>query len=210
MGFNCAAWNEFSSILRPAIGYLCFPVAQIFTLQGSIQLLNLYASSSELVVFNMTRTFMRLLIQVGVLANNALKPELSRMIGRGEDREALRSIRKISRSIIMLCLFIFALQVVFGPKFIAYWSRGVVVGTAYFCFLIGLHALINVLWYVDAALRMAKNEHTGLAKIYMLSTLFAIVVWIAIGGGVNPTIAASMTLVFPEIVVFTYSKVFNA
>lgn len=205
-GFNFYNSNlhELKTLLKPSIGYTFIPVSQVITLQGSIQLINQYGDSKIVVMFSMARTLMRLVLQVGMVVNNALKPELSRIIGAGELDKARFITKKITILTCALSFLFFVFLVFLGSDIIDFWSGNKVSITRAELFLIGLHALLNIFWFVPSALYIANNSHFNLAKIYMISSILSLFLWILLSNILTPILGGAFLLTIPEFVVLVY------
>lgn len=201
VGISETSWLEFRSIMKPAIAYMSFPLSQAITIQGGVQVLNQLADASVLVGFVMARTLMRLIIQLGVVSNNALKPEISRLAGQENMSEAYQATIKATRIIIGLSVVCYILGIVFGPQIIEWWGHGTVHAGRGMLALVGIHAVMNVAWFVPAALLIATNNHVRIASAYAWSSIAALFTWFAFSSVIPSIIGASMLLALPELIV---------
>lgn len=200
-GLKDASWRVFVTTLKPGLAYMGFPLAQIVTLQGGLQILNQVAPSSVVVAFTMGRTLMRLIIQVGVVVNNALKPEYSRLVGVGQYVQAKSISGRAAKYTLLAAMASYLVLVAVGPLIVEWWGRGQVELTRLELGLIGAHALANVVWFVPAAALMATNRHTAIAVLYGASSCAFLAVWISIRPVSSPVLWGAMLLLLPEIVV---------
>lgn len=203
-GLRQASWYEFLKIWKPAIAYAGFSLSQVITLQGGVQVLNQVASPAVVVGFTMARTMMRLIIQLGIVSNNALMPEISRFVGRGEIEQAKHFTLRATAWISGICCFIYLCGVIVGPYIIDWWSHGQVLVGRFDLVLIGFHALLNVVWFVPAAFLIAVNKHVFTASIYGFSSVFSLLLWISFDNVFSPVFGASLLLSFPELVVLFF------
>jgi O-antigen/teichoic acid export membrane protein len=150
---------------------------------------------------------MRLIIQLGVVSNNALKPEISRMVGRGEALSARRFTSIASMVVLALCCVAYAVAVALGPRIVLWWGDGkVVVGHAELA-MIGVHALLNVAWFTPAAYLIATNRHTSTAVIYAIASGAALLIWGVLSSSMSPIAGASLLLAVPELAVAIFMYV---
>ncbi|WP_460733847.1 polysaccharide biosynthesis protein [Lysobacter tyrosinilyticus] len=198
-GLTHASWRIFRETLKPGLAYMGFPVAQIVTLQGGLQVLNLVAPPSVIVAFTMARTLMRLIMQAGVVANNALKPEISRLAGQGRLVVARRFSRTAGILIFVLCCLAYVGLVTTGPLIVHWWGHGKVQVNHMDLALIGAHALANVAWFVPAATLVATNRHVSVAVAYGISSCAGLLVWYVLKWSLSPVIGASLVLLVPEV-----------
>ena len=206
-GLTSASWPVFIVTLKPAVGYMGFPIAQVVTLQGGLQVLNQFGSPSMVVAFTMARTFMRLIIQAGVVANNALKPEISRLAGQGKLKEAKKFSDKTSKLILIACFFAYGFLVFVGPIVVDWWSHGKVSIEKLALSFVGLHTLANVAWFIPASMLIATNRHVSIAIFYAGTSIGVLVLWLCTASLIDPIVGASILLLIPELIAFVVTKV---
>ena len=198
-GLSNASWSIFTSTLKPALGYMGFPIAQVVSLQGGLQVLNQVALPGAVVAFTMARTLMRLIIQAGVVANNALKPEISRLAGQGRMAEAKRFSRNASLLVLCACFLMYGILLIVGPSLIEWWGHGKILANRSDLSLIGLHTMVNVAWFIPAAVLIATNRHTLVAFVYGFASCMSLFIWIVVQEWIPPMLGASLVLLIPEI-----------
>ncbi|OYT97740.1 MAG: hypothetical protein CFE49_00325 [Pseudomonas sp. PGPPP3] len=203
-GFSDASLNEFKSVVKPALAYMSFPVAQVITLQGGLQMLNQLADAKVVVLYSMSRTLVRLVLQIGVVANHALKPELSRLIGAGQIHTAKAFTARVSLVSMGIAVGAMSMLVFFGPEIIYYWSKGSVGADRVDIFFMGSHAVLHVMWIVPASLMIASNKHNAVAMCYAFVSLAGIFLWYLFSGFILPYFAACMLLLAPEVAALLY------
>ena len=205
-GLTYASWRVFQQTLKPALAYMGFPVAQVISLQGGLQVLNQFASPATVVAFLMGRTLMRFVIQAGVVANNALKPEISRMTGLGQFQQAEKFSIRTSKFIFLYAIAAYISLALLGPIIFELWSHGKVTATRLDLALIGFHAVINVAWFIPAALLIATNRHSRLSVIYGISSTASLAGWAMFAHQIPQIFGASIALMIPEIFALVYLK----
>lgn len=199
LGLKNASFLELKSIYKPALAYASFPLAQLVTLQGGLQILNQVAPPQVVVGYVMARTLMRMIIQLGTVINNALKPEISRQAGKGNLLETQKLTLKITRWILSVCVLAYLFLVIAGPYFISFWGHGKVHVQSMELSLIGLHTLANVAWFIPAAILIATNKHIKLALVYSSSSIASLCIWIVFSKNIDPIVGAAMILTIPEL-----------
>lgn len=204
LGLKNASFEELKLIYKPALAYASFPLAQLVTLQGGLQILNQVAPPQFVVGYVMARTLMRMIIQLGVVINNALKPEISRQAGKGDLQETRKLTNKITRWVLLVCIFAYAILVYIGPYFIDLWGHDKVQVGRLELFLIGMHTIVNVAWFIPAAILIATNKHARLAGIYSTSSILSLGFWIACSNSIDPIAGAAMILTVPELATAIY------
>jgi O-antigen/teichoic acid export membrane protein len=212
-GGSGPSWHEFKIILRPALAYSCFPVSQAIMLQGGVQVLNHMVEAKTLIAFTMARTLVRLIIQFGVVINNALKPEISRMFGRGDMVRVTMLSSVVTKVVLIWCMLLYLILSIYGNEVVDWWSRGAIIVNNEIMIIVGAHALINVFWFIPAATLMALNKHGFLAKNYLASSIVCLFLWIVFRKEIDPIYGASLLLAIPELaVLFTLiiNKYYNS
>lgn len=193
-----ACWSEFRTVLQPALAYMAYPIAQTVTLQGGVQLMNHLTNASTVVAFTMARTMVRLIMQVGMVFSNAIRPEISRLLGSGNERKAAEVIIRVSALSTSLAIAGLLVVSVMGPWLIKIWSSGEVEISAAFLVLMSLHAVVNVMWYVPATYAFAMNRHTTISWSYMTTSIFMIIGWWALAG-TSPIVEAALAMLAIEL-----------
>lgn len=197
--FGSFSFRGLQEIIKPSIGFISFSLSQALSIQGGIQLVNRFGSPSDVVSLNLSRTLVRTIFQIGVVINNALRAEFSRMIGSGLHLQADLFMTKIwIRSLFVAALVYFAI-IFFGPEFILFWSHKSIEVSGSFLFFIGLHSVLGVFWYVPASVRMAENTHCNLALYYAGIVLATLCTWIIFHPIVHPLVGACLLLIIPEL-----------
>ncbi len=201
---SSASLLEFRTIWRAAVAYSGFPLAQAITLQGGTQVLNQIATPHIVVAYTMTRTMVRLIIQIGVVINNALKPEISRLAGEADLASAKKHTLHATLLVTGVGLILFVVILAFGPQIISWWSGNAVHVDRQAIFLIGMHALINIAWFVPAAFFIAQNKHSKTAGLYFFSSVTALLCWLLFAKTLPPLTGAGFALAVPEAVMVAY------
>lgn len=199
LGLKSASTKELRSVIKPATAHIGITIGQTATLQGGIQILNQFAPEAIVIAYSMSRTLMRLILQIGVVCSQALRPELSRLIGLGEHIKATLLTKRITALAVITAIFTYSLLIVFGPWIIQLWSQRQIEADHWSLALIGAHALMNVSWYVPAAYQMAENLHAPIAKVYFSTSLLAIGLWLLFPSSLNPIEWAALVLLIPEL-----------
>jgi O-antigen/teichoic acid export membrane protein len=148
----------------------------------------------------MTRTLTRLVINLGMLVNNALRPQFSLMLGAGDRQQALEFLLKIWRLTTMAGVIGYLGLVLIGPTFLQYWSGGRVLEGHWFVAMVGVHAVFGLVWHIPAALEMAENKHGHYALYYAGSALVSMAAWLVLSGLIEPVVGAALLLALPELV----------
>jgi O-antigen/teichoic acid export membrane protein len=204
-GYRLSSKESFKKLLKPSISYMGFPIAQLLTMQGGVQMLNMLGASYLIVPYTMTRTLVRTMIQIAVVVNYSLKPELSRLIGVGKSDEAKRFTSKIAMISFIGASVWFVFLILCGPRIISLWCHDAIVVTRYDIFMVGLHALANVYWFISAAFNVAGNTHSKLSFIYGSSSILGLLIWFVMRNVMDPFVGVCFVLLIPECAVSIYN-----
>lgn len=192
--------TELKKIIKPAAGFLGVSLTQALTIQGGIQILNQLASAQAVVAFSMVRIAVRTLLNLGAVINNSLRPEFSLLIGAGRKKEAVHFLKRIWLLACVAGLLGYLALVLLGPSVLKVWSSGEVHGSHMLFAVVGIHALLGLIWYVPMSLDMSENRHTRPSTVYLLSAIATMTLWVAYRADLDPLLGASILLATPEFV----------
>lgn len=197
---SSSTFSEFKAQLTPSLSYMAQPVAQMVSIQAGIQILNIIAGPALVVAFTMARTLARLLLQVGMVFNNALRPELARLFGRDNSVEAYELCYRYSAwATILAVTGLFALSMI-GPTILQIWSLNTVEVSKGQMLLLASHAALNVAWFVPATLLFARNRHGSLSLVYFASVIATNLCWWLTAIPLTPFSQAALALLIPEMI----------
>lgn len=193
-----ATWQEFRSIFKPSIAFIGITLTQAVTVQGGIQVLNQIANQRTVVLFNTVRIMVRTIVLLAGAVNSALRPELSRLVGAGKAVIAAAFAKRVTIATSAAgCLFYVAF-VVAGPHVIDFWTNGKLDPSRAVIAMVGVHALLHILWLVPASMSMATNRHMMYSVVYFASALASLYLWVFGRDFLGPLLGASLLLALPE------------
>lgn len=195
-----ACWSEFHTVFRPALAYMAYPIAQTITLQGGVQIMNHLTDAYTVVAFTMARTMARLILQVGMVFSNAIRPEVSRLMGQGNDVQAAKVIWRGTAYASGLAIVGLLGMTSLGPEIIKLWSSGKVTLSSSFLLILALHAAINVFWHVPATYMFATNKHALISWTYMLISALVLLGWWAVAA-INALLEAALAMLITETLI---------
>jgi len=201
--FNFA---ELRFILKPGLAYMGFPIAQTLSLSAGVQLLNQLTNPATVVTFTMCRTLVRILMQFTVVANHSLRPELSRLAGEGNFQEIKKFTNNVFYKLLPIVILGYVTMVAAGPYVVKIWSHGKVEVSSIIIAAVGAHAVLNALWFIKAAAKIAQNSHSATALMYSASAILGLLIWLSVSRWMNPIYGASLALAFPEIVMTIFEN----
>lgn len=150
-------------LLRPAAGFLAFPMANALSLQGVTLLVGALLGPAAVAVFNTYRMLARIAVQASSLLSFALWPEFSRLHGQGAATALARMARRASGWTALQALLISVALYLLAPMLLQVWTRGQIGFEATVFALLMVYAFTGGAWHVPRVLLMATNAHVPLA-----------------------------------------------
>lgn len=196
-----ATLGQLRAVLKPSAAFIGITLTQMLTVQGGIQILNQISTQQTVVLFNTVRILVRTLVLFGGAVSNALRPELSRLVGQGHETSASRFARRVAGASLALGTGVYVMIIVMGPLAVAVWTHSRVEVSHFIVAIIGLHALLHIAWLIPATLSIATNRHARYAAFYAGSGILTILAWIVSQDFIEPVVGAAMLLAIPECVV---------
>lgn len=193
-----ATWQEFRSVFKPSLAFIGITLTQAVTVQGGIQVLNQIANQQTVVLFNTVRIMVRTMVLLAGAVNSALRPELSRLVGAGKEVVAATFVKRVTIATSAAGGLCYAVFVVAGPHVIDFWTNGKVDPSRVVIAMVGVHALLHILWLVPASISMATNRHMRYASVYAASAVASLCLWILGRDLFGPLLGASLLLALPE------------
>jgi len=174
LGFGRASKAELLEIIRPAVSFMAFPLANALTFQGVTLLVGLVAGTASVALFNAYRTIARVAVQATAMFSHALWPEFARLFGQaGMDavfplfrRSALLSAAQ-SIALSLLLYFI-------SPWLLRIWTHGRIEFVPSVMAWLLAYAAVSGIWHVPRILLLSTNQHIGLAGWSLAASVLAV------------------------------------
>lgn len=201
LGLRHSNMGEIKAMLRPSLAFMCFPIAHSIPAQGMTILIHSLLGSTAVVVFTTVRVLTRVLVQGMNLIKNAVWPEMSQLIAKGDLPRARKVHRFTVQTTLGAAFFGGLFLLLFGRWMIDHWTRNSVnvdLGTLSL-FIVGV--IINSIWLSSAVVLEATNQHEGLAIRCLAGSLLSMLLaWLLIPlwdirGAVAALIAVDVMLV---------------
>lgn len=161
-------------IIKPSIAYMAFPIGNIIIFQGFTLLINSFFGPTNLILFNTTRTmvnFIRTMIQT---ITSAIKPEFTLAFGR-KDYNFMKQIhRKTLLSCFTLSIIISIFFLIAGPLIYKIWTSDKIEFHYILMLNLAFAMILNSIWEASGATLMSTNNHIGLGRIYIISSVLSI------------------------------------
>jgi O-antigen/teichoic acid export membrane protein len=176
-GFKFADSVEILTMIKPAVSFMAFPLANALSFQGLTLLVGGLFGPIAVAQFNTYRTIARVAVQVTAIFSHALWPEFSRLFGQG----AFGAVEQLFRRSFWLsaaqALFLSLILYFLSPWMLRVWTHGAINFDSSLMLLMLLYAAAGGVWHVPRVFLMATNQHVGLAYWALatagLSILFA-------------------------------------
>jgi O-antigen/teichoic acid export membrane protein len=165
--------GRFRLLFKKGIAFQAFPLGNALLFQGSLLIVQYFLGPVAVTLFATARTLCRSVNQSMELVNQAIWPELSRLLGVGDLIRAARLHRIAVLVSVVVALFSFAALAVFGQTLYRWWTDSAIDMPLHVLLLFLLPIPFNALWFTSSVVHAACNQHEGLAIRYMIATGFA-------------------------------------
>lgn len=177
-GFALVSMQEVRRIMRPAMGFMAFPVANAIKTQGIITLIGILLGATEVVIFSSIRTICNAGQQLLKIVQHSFWPEMSSAYGR-------QNIELIQRMNVLICGLAFwmglvnlFLLVIFGNMILFHWTLGKIQAPILLLLVMCLGNFAAGIWSGGSTILMAINQHSRLGAHYLfLTSILALIVF---------------------------------
>jgi O-antigen/teichoic acid export membrane protein len=173
-GIHASDRAEIRAMLKPAVSFMAFPLANALSFQGVTLLVGALLGPIAVTMFNTYRTIARVAVQITGIFSHSLWPEFSRLFGQGA-KTTLRSLFVRTSLLgaaqaLLLSLLLYFLS----PWMLQTWTHGAIEFVPTFMSLMLLYAAFGGIWHVPRILLIATNQHTGLAFWSILAGVLSV------------------------------------
>ena len=162
-GVTAAKKTEICAMIKPAISFMAFPLANALSFQGVTLLVGAFFGPAAVALFNTYRTIAMVAVQVTAIFSHALWPEFSGLFGQGAMFD-LSGLYRRSAWLSAAQAFVFSLVLYFlAPWLLRIWTHGTIEFIPSLMLLMLLYAAIAGIWHMPRVLLMATNQHVTLA-----------------------------------------------
>ncbi len=162
-GFHAADRAEIHTMVKPAVSFMAFPLANALSLQGVTLIVGALFGPVSVAIFNTYRTIARLAVQVTAILSHAVWPEFSRLYGQGAMSALQNLYRRTSLlaagQAILLSLIIYFVS----PLLLRLWTHGAIAFIPSLMLWMLLYAAVAGTWHIPRVLLMSTNQHISLA-----------------------------------------------
>jgi O-antigen/teichoic acid export membrane protein len=168
-GIGAANRDEIRIMLKPALSFMAFPLANALSFQGLTLLVGALFGPIAVALFNTYRTIARIAVQVTAIFSHALWPEFSRIFGQGSTEGIEKLFLTTSLIGAAQALFLSIALYFISPWLLEIWTHGAIQFVPSLMSLMLLYAAISGIWHIPRVLLMATNQHSILAYWSLLS-----------------------------------------
>ena len=175
-GVASASVKTLRRLAAPAFAFMAFPLGSAMSLQGFVALVGIVLGPVAVVTFATLRTLSRVGFQLMAVINNAVWPEVSASMGRGD----FVLTRKLHRSACQLAIWAGFLVVgvlwASGSTVVRIWTHGRVHFDASLFHGLLIVVIANSFWFTSSVVLLAGNLHRKLALVYLSATTCSLIV----------------------------------
>ncbi len=162
-GTQAAEKAEISAMIKPAVSFMAFPLANALSFQGLTLLVGALFGPVAVALFNTYRTIARVAVQVTAIFSHALWPEFSRLFGQGASSAIDKLFRRTSLFSAIQALLLSLILYFISPWLLQVWTHGAIKFVPSLMLLMLLYAAVAGIWHIPRVLLMSTNQHVGLA-----------------------------------------------
>lgn len=167
-------------IIKPSLYYMSFPFGNMIIFQCFTLLVNSFFGDSVLILFNTTRSLVNFIRTIIQTITAAVKPEFSLAYGRMD----YQYMQKIYHHILLICFLlsigICIFLLIFGPSIYNFWTSGKINFEYSLMIALFLSMIFNSIWEASGAVLMSTNNHIGLGKVYIISSILSLILAIIV------------------------------
>jgi O-antigen/teichoic acid export membrane protein len=205
-GTRLASRAEISSMIRPAVSFMAFPLANALSFQGLTLLAGALTGAATVAVFNTYRTVARVAVQLTAMFSHALWPEFARLFGQGGAGLVEPLFRRSALLGAAQAVALSAILYFISPWLLEIWTHGRIAFDAGLMVWLLVYAAVGGIWHVPRVFLMATNQHVGLAGWSLAASGVSVVLAWAFGRwwGIDGVAAAMLVSELCVAVVCVY------
>ncbi|HEU4460747.1 MAG TPA: lipopolysaccharide biosynthesis protein [Methylibium sp.] len=202
-GWQHARRAEIRRLVRPALGFVGFPIGVALNIQGTLLVIGWTLGPTAVAVFGTARTLSRVALQLVQIVNNAVAGELSMAFG-ADDFARMRTLHRLNCQLaLVLATVIVAAVLLLSPWFLRLWTGGRIPPDLGLLALLMVGGLLGSLWSTSSTTLYATNNHLRLSACFLFATVTTVVLCVpaAQHGGLWGVAAA---LLFSDLLMTAY------
>lgn len=159
------------SMLKKGAIYQSFPLGHAIILQGQILVVHQTLGPASVAVFSTARTLVRLISQGVEMINHSIWPELSRLFGAQDLKNAARLHRTSVMTAVILSLGGAVLLWFFGAWLYSSWTDKILEIETNLLWSLLITIPMGACWYTSSMVALSCNAHEGLTKRFLVASV---------------------------------------
>ncbi len=177
--FGRGAWQDIRALIPAASAQIAMPFSYAMSLQGVVLVIAHTLGAEAAAAFNAMRILTRLITQVSAMIAQSISPELSRLVGVGENLKALVLIWHSALATSCICIASSVFLLFLGHHIFHLWTHDRLIFSYSTWALLLLVAILNSAWGLLAMLPIAINRHARIGWSFALvATATPIFAWV--------------------------------
>jgi len=164
LGVGLAKKSEVMSLVKPAISFMTFPLANALSFQGVTLLVGVLFGPALVAIFNTYRTIARISVQMTAMFSFAVWPEFSRLFGKGGMPAVESLFRRSAIFGVFQAVGLSILIYFLSPWLLNFWTHGHIKFIPDLMLLMLIYAAIGGVWHLPRGLLMATNQPMKIAQ----------------------------------------------
>jgi O-antigen/teichoic acid export membrane protein len=181
-GMQAAERSEIRAMIKPAVSFMAFPLANALSFQGLTLLVGALFGPIAVALFNTYRTIARVAVQITAIFSHALWPEFSRLFGANAGLAVRKLFRRSALLGALQALMLSIILYVAAPFLLRIWTDNSIEFVPSLMMLMLLYAAVAGIWHIPRVLLMATNQHVALAYWVLAASVFSIGLAWLLGG----------------------------
>ena len=170
-GISVANRADIAKLAAPALGVMVIPLAFALNIQGITLVVSTVLGVSVVALFNVSRTFSRVVYQLVGIVNHALMPEVSRAHGSSDRLRLAKLMRLNFRYSLTAGLCSAAFVALASPLLVRLWTHNRLAPPLWLCASLTLAVLVQSIWNARANMLLAINRHVRYSIVFFLSSV---------------------------------------
>ena len=181
-GTHAAERAEIRTMIKPAVSFMAFPLANALSFQGLTLLVGALFGPIAVALFNTYRTIARVAVQVTAIFSHAVWPEFSRLFGQNATTAIHQMFRRSTLLGAVQAFFLSAILYGAAPFLLRIWTNNSIEFVPSLMMLMLLYAGVAGAWHIPRVLLMATNQHVGLAYWSLAAAVLSVGLAWLLGG----------------------------
>lgn len=187
-------------LIKPSFGFMCFPLGNAILFQGFTIVVNHFLGSYCLVQFNTMRTMTNFIRNISQAISAGIKPEFSIAYGK-QDYTLMKTLYNKSWKLCSIAIIIPIIVIGFCGEWIyTTWTNGEIKYNSILILILSASLFFNMIWESTCITLTSTNNHMRFCSIYVISSVFVIVLALCCGYLESNIYLLSMFIVLSDLI----------